>query len=75
MADETEDGVYGECAEPHAMRVARGFETSRLEEELLALAYERVVPVCTRTSGARARGSLEDIASVSRYYSDMRCVL
>ena len=38
-----------------AIVVTQGFECSRLEYELLAVAYEHAVPIFTRVSGSPAR--------------------
>jgi hypothetical protein len=62
VADGIDEGICSEPTERIETRVERGFESSRLEEELLALAYERVVPVCARTRGVRAPDSWEDAA-------------
>ena len=67
MEDGIENGICRECTEWFERRVERGFETSRLEEELLALAYERVVPACTRTSDVSAQDSLEERGRLARY--------
>jgi hypothetical protein len=36
------------CCRPLLLRVERGFECSRLENDLLASAYEHVVPILQR---------------------------
>jgi len=72
VADGIDEEIHSECTERIEAHVERGFETSRLEEELLALAYERVVPVCTRTSGVSALGSREGVARLPCYDS-YRC--
>jgi len=44
------------------LRITQGFETSRLEKGLLAVAYERAVPVVTR----RARTPIKRVVPTSR---------
>jgi hypothetical protein len=38
--------------------VTRGFECSRLESELLAVAYEHAVPILSRPISSRSEGDL-----------------
>jgi len=45
------------CTRPRAkIAVTRGFECSRLESELLAVAYEHAVPILSRSTGCRCEG-------------------
>ena len=45
------------CTRPNAkIAVTRGFECSRLESELLAVAYEHAVPILSRSTGCRCGG-------------------
>jgi hypothetical protein len=39
------DGTRSQCACGRTVKVGRSFEWSRLENELMTLAYERVLPV------------------------------
>ncbi len=63
MADATDDLINGESTEGLSPRIERGFETSRLSDEFLVLAYEAVVPVCIRTNGLSTQDRREDMAS------------
>lgn len=51
------------CRQPRILRVQQGFECSRLEHALLALAYEQVVPLVRRRlpggRGGTSRGLRE----------------
>jgi hypothetical protein len=67
VANEIDEGSYSGHTGPIETRVERGFETSRLEGELLALAYERVVPVRARASGMRAPSSPEGALRLKEY--------
>jgi hypothetical protein len=47
------------CTMPRAkIAVTRDFECSRLESELLAVAYEHAVPILSRSTGCRCEGYL-----------------
>jgi hypothetical protein len=49
------------------LRVTQGFETSRIEKGLLAVAYERAVPIVSRRSSPRpSKDSLLANAAESR---------
>jgi hypothetical protein len=47
--------------------VTRDFECSRLESELLAVAYEHAVPILSRQIGCRSEGYLgaDDLPAIS----------
>lgn len=49
------EGSTDRC--PLIQRVERGFECSRLENELLASAYERLIPILWRQTSNLAVGS------------------
>ena len=47
------------------LHVERGFETSRLENGLLAAAYEHAVPIISRRTGQNKRVVLDEAASAA----------
>lgn len=49
-------------------QVERGFEVSRLEKELLARAYEQIVPVVTGTRAVGTQGRFDGAACLDEYY-------
>jgi len=49
---------------PRIQRVERGFECSRLESELLASAYERLIPILRRRL---SRLLVDSLASLGRH--------
>ena len=67
MADVPDKGVEDAHIDPRKPRVERWFEVSRLENELLARAYEQVVPVSTRTCAASVLGAFEGAARLNDY--------